>query len=240
MLKSRFSRRYFFYGLLLAGATPSRGFGSVPSLKSLGYKSPNEKLDIAGIGAGSQAFNDLLDAEQDFENIVALADVDWDRGKRGLETWPKAAKYKDFRKMFEKSGKDIDAVVIGIPDHMHAICAMACMQLGKHVYVEKPVTRTAWEERLLTQAAAKYKVATQMGNHGYSHEATRVACKGGMPACSNFSIAGPYTEWMVLGSAAIHAQGRLLWDNAKGEFPNNREVNKWVKPTFRKGWEISL
>jgi hypothetical protein len=66
------------------------------------------------------------------------------------------------------------------------------------------------------------------------------ACKGGAPACSNFSIAGPYTEWLVLGAAAVHADGKLLWDNAKGEFSNNKEVNKWVKPTFRKGWEIKL
>jgi hypothetical protein len=66
------------------------------------------------------------------------------------------------------------------------------------------------------------------------------ACKGGAPACSNFSIAGPYTEWLVLGSAAVHYEGKLLWDNTKGEFTNNKEANKWVKPTFRKGWEIKL
>ena len=66
------------------------------------------------------------------------------------------------------------------------------------------------------------------------------ACKGGAPACSNFSIAGQYTEWLVLGAAAVHYEGKLLWDNAKGEFTNNREANKWVKPTFRKGWEIKV
>jgi hypothetical protein len=66
------------------------------------------------------------------------------------------------------------------------------------------------------------------------------ACKGGDPADSNFSIAGPYTEWLVLGAAAVHADGKLTWDNAKGEFSNNKEVNRWVKPAFRKGWEIKL
>ena len=111
------------------------------------------------------------------ENVVALADVDFERGAQGFKTWPNATKYKDFRQMLDKQGKEIDAVVIGPPDHMHAICALACMQLGKHVYVEKPLTRTSWEARLLTQAAAKYKVATQMGNQGYSHDATRVACE---------------------------------------------------------------
>jgi predicted dehydrogenase len=171
------SRRHFFYGALLAGAVPAGGYGSTPSLKALGYKSPNEKLNIAGIGAGGQPFSDLRDSEAGVENIVALADVDWGRGKQGFTTWPKAEKYKDFRKMLDKQGKNIDAVVIGTPDHMHATCALACMQMGKHVYVEKPLTRTAWEARLLAEAAEKYKVATQMGNQGYSHDATRVACE---------------------------------------------------------------
>ena len=169
------SRRYFFFGSL-AGVVPFGGFG-VPSLKAMGYTSPNEKLNIAGIGAGGQPFSDLSDAEAGVENVVALADVDWARGVQGFAKWPKAVKYKDFRQMLDKSGKQIDAVVIGTADHMHATCALACMQLGKHVYVEKPLTRTPWEARLLANAAAKYKVATQMGNQGYSHDATRVACE---------------------------------------------------------------
>lgn len=167
------SRRHFFFGTLLAGVIPRAGFGSVPSLKFLGFQSPNEKLNVAGIGAGGQPLGDLRQCAT--ENIVALADVDWARAAQGFQTFEKAAKYKDFRQMLDKSGKEIDAVIIGTPDHMHAIAALACMQLGKGVYVEKPLTRTAWEARLLTYAAAKYRVATQMGNQGYSHEATRVA-----------------------------------------------------------------
>jgi hypothetical protein len=508
MRDPRFSRRHFFYGTLLAGAVPSGGFGSTPSLPKLGYKSPNEKLNLAAIGAGGQPAADLRAAHAGVENVVALADCDWQRGEESFQRFPQAAKYKDFRKMLDKSGKDIDAIVVGPPDHMHATCALACMQLGKHVYVEKPLTRTPWEARLLTQAAQRYKVATQMGNQGYSHDATRVACeilwsgeigdvkevhawtgraswpqemekipaptpvpdtldwdlwlggaayrpftagdsdyqnfatkrrggrpvdpseasfgfylpfnwrgyydfassligdwgvhilgpanwglqlspaylvsvecikkdtlppftfpdeialkyefaarpsmppvtvywyhhqggdaytppgmtleearripgtgpqvgpprsgsggrppqgsgyncifvgskgylgtngrgedvgllpgsrwadyrlpnaylprspgasfgnnhpahlrdwvracKGGVPACSNFGIAGPYTEWLVLGAAAVHYDGKLLWDNNKGEVTNIREANKWVKPTFRKGWEIRL
>lgn len=172
---NRFSRRYFFFGALFVSAVPSGGFGATPSLKALGYKSPNEKLNIAAIGAGGRPFQvmDNLTAE----NIVALADVDWERGRQGFEKWPRATRYKDFRRMLDKSGKDIDAVLVGTPDHLHATCALACMQLGKHVYVEKPLTRTAWEARLLTQAAEKYNVATQMGNQGYSHDATRVAAE---------------------------------------------------------------
>jgi predicted dehydrogenase len=175
MSQNGISRRTFLFGALLAGAVPTGGFGSTPSLKALGYRSPNEKLNVAGIGAGGQAFSDLRSCES--ENIVALADVDWKRGEQGFRTWEKAAKYKDFRQMLDKQGKSIDAVVIGTPDHMHATAALSCMQLGKHVYVEKPLTRTPWEARLLTQAAEKYQVATQMGNQGYSHDATRVAAE---------------------------------------------------------------
>src|SRR5918993_4072124 len=135
---SEFSRRHFLFGTLLAGVIPKGGFGSVPSLKYLGYQSPNEKMHIAGVGAGGRATQVL--GALDRENIV-------------------------------------DAVTVVIPDHMHAHVALAAMQLGKHVYVEKPLTRTPWEARLLTEAAARSKVGTQMGNQGYSHDATRVAAE---------------------------------------------------------------
>ena len=172
-----FSRRHFFYGTLLSGAIPFGGFGSTPSLKALGYKSPNEKLNLAAIGAGGRPAHVLRRAHEAPENVVALADCDWVRGQESFERFPKAAKYRDFRQMLDRSGKDIEAVIVGTPDHTHAICALACMQLGKHVYLEKPLTRTSGEARFLTEAAERYKVATQMGNQGYSHDATRVACE---------------------------------------------------------------
>lgn len=171
------SRRHFFFGTLLAGAVPRGGFGSTPSLKTLGYKSPNEKLNLAAIGAGGQPASDLRAAHAGVENVVALADVDQDRGRPSFERFPDATRYRDFRQMLDRQGKEIDAVVVGTPDHTHAYCALACMQLGKHVYLEKPLTRTSGEARLLARAAERYKVATQMGNQGYSHDATRVACE---------------------------------------------------------------
>jgi hypothetical protein len=173
-MSNRISRRHFFFGTLLAGVIPRGGFGSVASLKALGYQSPNEKLNIGAVGAGGRAVSVLGGLAS--ENIVAFADVDWARGAEGFKRWEKATKYKDFRQMLDRE-KGIDAVTVVIPDHMHATVALAAMQRGKHVYVEKPLTRTAWEARLLTDAAAKYKVATQMGNQGYSHEATRVAAE---------------------------------------------------------------
>jgi hypothetical protein len=88
---------------------------------------------------------------------------------------------------------------------------------------------------------ADYKLPTPYLTRSPGHQRDWIrACKGGAPACSNFSIAGPYTEWLILGAAAVHTQGKLMWDSAKGEFTNGKEVMPWVKPAFRKGWELKL
>src|ERR1017187_8926615 len=166
------TRRHFFYGSLLAGAVPAMGFGSTPSLKAAGYKSPNEKVNFAAIGSGGQGASNIS-AAAPTENIVALCDVDDRRAATTFTRFEKATKYKDFRQMLDKEGKNIDAVIVAIPDHMHATAAMWCMERGKHVYVQKPLVRTIWEARQLREAATKYGVATQMGNQGYSNEGTR-------------------------------------------------------------------
>ena len=168
------TRRHFFFGTLLAGAVPSAGFGSVPSLRALGYKPYYNKLNVAAIGCGGQG-GSILNQAAATENIVALCDVDEVRAAENFKKFDKQPKYKDFREMLDKEGKNIDACTIGIPDHMHATVALDCMRRGKHVYVEKPLTRTPWEARLLQDAAVKYKVTTQMGNQGYSHESIRAA-----------------------------------------------------------------
>jgi predicted dehydrogenase len=169
---ARFTRRYFFYGSLLAGAIPKGGFGSSTSLKAAGYKSPNEKLNIASIGAGGKAASDIRGCAPT-ENIVALCDVDDKQSAKIFSEFDKAPKYKDFRKMLDKEGSNIDAVIVTIPDFMHTTAALWCMERGKHVYVQKPLCRTIAETRMMSEAAAKYKVATQMGNQGYSNEGTR-------------------------------------------------------------------
>jgi hypothetical protein len=219
MSETSFSRRYFFYGTLLAGAVPRGGYGSTPSLKAAGFKSPNEKLNLAAIGAGGQPAADLHLAYGGVENVVALTDVDWVRGSESFERFPKATRYKDYRQMLDKQGKEVDAVVIGTPDHMHATCAVACMQAGKHVYVEKPLTRTSWEARLLGQAAEKYKVATQMGNQGYSHDATRVACEilwsgeiGDVKEVHAWTGRASWPQEMPKVSAPTPAPDTLDWD----------------------------
>ena len=211
-----FSRRHFLFGTLLAGVIPRVGFGSVPSLKFLGYQSPNERMNIAGVGAGGRATQVL--GAMETENIVALADVDWARAAEGFKRWEKAARYKDFREMLDKE-KSIDAVTVAIPDHMHATVALAAMQRGKHVYVEKPLTRTPWEARLLTEAAAKYKVATQMGNQGYSHDATRVAAEiiwsgeiGDVTEVHSFRGRASWPQGMAALPAQEKVPDTLDWD----------------------------
>ena len=121
-------------GLFLTG-----GFGSVPSLKALGFKSYNEKLNIACIGVGGRGADDVNACAS--ENIVALCDVDDNRAARTFAHFPKLPKYKDFRRMLDKEDKHIDAVTIAVPDDMHAIMAVACMQRGKGIYLEKPRRR---------------------------------------------------------------------------------------------------
>jgi predicted dehydrogenase len=436
-------------GTLLAGAVPAGGFGSVPSLKLLGYKSPNEKLNIAAIGAGGKGYTDIHGCQS--ENLVALADPDEKRAAKTFEEFPNVPRYKDFRRMFDKEAKNIDAVTVSTPDHMHGTCAMWAMERGKHVYCQKPLTRTVWEARELTRAAEEYGVATQMGNQGYSNEGARQCCeiiwsgaignvtelhaftnrplsywpqgpdvvpkeapipstldwevwlggseyrpfspayaphnwrafpdfgcgaigdmachimgtpnmalrlthaisvecvmqegkskytfpskqvirfdfpargsmppvavywhdgmakqpeiqgvpasellgdsdingsvfigekgivttgcygertrllpaekmkdyklpppvltrspghyrdwiraaKGGDPSCSNFGVAGPFVQWMLLGVIAMHYEGKLMWDAEKGQFTNNKDANNHLKPNFRKGWKFT-
>src|ERR1700677_1244742 len=136
-----------------------------------GYELPaaqpaaNRRLNIAMIGGGGRGGDNILFFAA--ENIVAICDVDEQRAGRSLGLFPKAARYKDFRVMFEKQ-KDIDAVVVSTPDHTHAMASILAMRLGMHCYCEKPLTHDIWEARQMRDAAAKHKVATQMGNMGAS------------------------------------------------------------------------
>lgn len=163
----KISRRSFIgkTGAVAAGLTV------VPSyvVSGLGHKAPSDKLNIAGIGVGGMGNSDLM-ALKDTENIVAVCDVDWGYAKKKMDAYSKAKQYWDFRKMYDEMGKDIDAVVIATADHTHAITAANAIDMGKHVYVQKPLTHTVYESRLLTKLAAKNKVATQMGNQGASLE----------------------------------------------------------------------
>ena len=167
------SRRQFIKSSSLAVA----GFTIVPRhvLGGKGFTAPSDKLNIAAIGAGGKGMVNITNSfNNGTDNIVALCDVDDRQAQEAREKWPKAKYYKDYRKLLQKrEARGIDAVIVSTPDHMHAPIAMAAMQLGKHVYVEKPLAHDIYEVRMLTQAAKRYKVVTQMGNQGSSGDDTR-------------------------------------------------------------------
>lgn len=132
----------------------------------------NAKLNIAGIGVGGQGGADL--SQMTSENIVALCDVDEQRGAESFKRFPNAKRFQDFRKMFDAMEKEIDAVVVATPDHMHSLAAMHAMKRGKHVFCEKPLAPTIFEIRELMRAAREHKVVTQLGNQGHSYDSIRV------------------------------------------------------------------
>ncbi len=136
--------------------------------------SPNDRLNVAAIGAGGRGNSDLHELES--ENIIALCDVDWKRAEEPFKRYPKRNRYKDFREMLDKE-KSLDAVIIATPDHTHAVATLAAIERGLHVYCEKPLTYTIQEARKVTNAAREAGVATQMGNQGHAMESARLLCE---------------------------------------------------------------
>ncbi|MBN1844462.1 MAG: Gfo/Idh/MocA family oxidoreductase [Sedimentisphaerales bacterium] len=169
MNKNNISRRQF----MGSAAATTAAFTIVPRhvLGGPGQTPPSEKLRIASIGAGGRASGDIEAVSQ--EEIVALCDVDWRNAAGSFKRFDKAKKYKDFREMLDKEDKNIDAVIVATPDHIHAVAAMAAIKRGKHVYCEKPLTHSVYEARKLAEAAREHQVATQMGNQGQASEETR-------------------------------------------------------------------
>ncbi|MFB3786287.1 MAG: Gfo/Idh/MocA family protein [bacterium] len=175
MMSTKFTRRGFLIGsaATLAGGCAASNVRRVPILQSRRV-SPNEKLNIAGIGVGGKGYSDVETC--DSENIVALCDVDWNSAAGAFNRFPEAKKFKDFRKMLDEC-PEIDALTISTPDHMHAIAAMRCMERGKAVYVQKPLSHKVSEARALREAAHRYGVATQMGNQGAATDMHRELCE---------------------------------------------------------------
>jgi len=162
--------------LLKTAAAATAGFTIVPRhvLGGQGTPAPSDKLNIAAVGIGGMGKNNVGRCET--ENIVALCDVDWDLAAPVFEKYPQAKRYKDYRVMLEEE-PGIDAVIVATPDRSHAVVAMAAMERKKHVYVQKPMTHSVSEARLLTEAARQHGVVTQMGNQGHSGEGSRILCE---------------------------------------------------------------
>jgi predicted dehydrogenase len=192
---SHISRRTFVRDTGRAAAALAIAPMIVPRhvLGGVGYRAPSRTLNVACVGIGGMGMANMNALVQAGENIVAVCDADFAYVERSLagrlrppqgqtssspesirlkEAYEKAAKYEDFRVMLEKQ-KDIDAVVIATPDHLHGIIANMAMKAGKHVYLQKPLTYSVYEARLLARTARDTKVVTQMGNQGHSMEGTR-------------------------------------------------------------------
>ncbi|CAN5399341.1 Gfo/Idh/MocA family oxidoreductase [soil metagenome] len=165
------SRRNF----IKTGAMAAAGFMIVPRhVLGRGFVAPSDKLNIASVGAGGKGQSDIANFfKSGNANIISLCDVDDRAAAKSRADFPKASYYKDFREMLDKEGKNIDAVSVSVPDHAHAVPALMAMKMGKHVYVQKPLTHDIYEARILTEAARKYKVVTQMGNQGSSGDGVR-------------------------------------------------------------------
>ena len=154
-------------------------FHILPSIRAQGAPriSPNEKLNVAGIGIGSQGGSDVDAVVGEGHNLVALCDVDDKYAAKKFAQYPQAKRFKDYRLMLDTMNREIDAVVIGTPDHTHAVIAMEAMRRRKHVYCEKPLAHTVQEVRALMAAAKRYQVVTQLGNQGHSSDSIRQLCE---------------------------------------------------------------
>jgi predicted dehydrogenase len=218
MRQDEVTRRSFNAGT----AAAAFGFMIVPRhvLGGAGYLAPSETVNVAIVGCGGQGASDATEILEGGQNIVALADVDFGyvdsaqagrtRGRDGQpnqsaiklqEAYGKAKRYADFRKMLEEQ-KDIDAVVVATPDHTHGVIAKAAMELGKHVYVEKPLAWSVHEARVLRETAQRTKVVTQMGNQGHSSEGAAL-----INEWIQAGLIGPVKEVQVWTNRPIWPQG---------------------------------
>jgi hypothetical protein len=236
--KSGISRRQFMY----TSAAAAAGLTILPSgiISAKGRTAPSDKLNIAGIGIGGMGFANLKAMES--ENIVGLCDVDWGYSSRVFEHFPNAQKYKDFRKMYDELGKSIDAVVVATADHTHAIAASNAMAMGKHAYVQKPLTHSAYESRLLTKLAEKNKLATQMGNQGSSGEGVRKTCEwiwsgqiGEVTKVEAFTDRPIWPQGLNRPDAVMPVPSTLDWDLFLGPAPV-RPYNSIYTPWNWRGW----
>ena len=162
---------------VLAGFTAAVTCSFIPAgvLGKEAKPAANERLNIAGIGVGGKGGSDIRCVEGE-NNIVALCDVDDKYAAGVFKRYPEAKIYRDFRKMLDEQ-KEIDAVMVATPDHTHAVISLKAIGMGKHVYCQKPLAHSIQEVRMMTEAARKAGVVTQMGNQGHANDGIRRLCE---------------------------------------------------------------
>lgn len=243
MPDSSLSRRALLKGAASAAALISfapRLRAQTETIRTPRKIAPGEKLNIACVGCGGKGASDVQEVSS--ENIVALCDVDWSRAKQVAQKFPGVPKFQDYRVMLREMDEQIDAVTVTTPDHMHYPIAKMAIELGKHVYVQKPLTHTVWEARQLAALARRHRVATQMGNQGQADEGGRVLCE-----YLGAGAIGPVREVHVWTNRPIWPQGverpketpakpaSLDWDLWLGVAPE-RPYNPVYHPFKWRGW----
>src|SRR5687767_12932972 len=216
------SKRKFLRNTSVATA----GFFIVPRhTLGRGFVAPSDKLNVAGIGVGGKGRSDLAEFFKGGNvNIVALCDVDDREAAASRKSFPNATYYRDYREMLEKENKKIDAVSISTPDNTHAVATLAAMQLGKHVYTQKPLTHDIYEARVLSEAAKKYKVVTQMGNQYGSADHVRTAKE-----YVDAGLIGDVTKVMTWTNRPVWPQG-LPTPTGKFDVPSGLNWDLWLGP----------
>lgn len=210
-----------------------------------GFIAPSDKIQVAGIGAGGKGKSDIANfAKSGKAEIAFLCDVDDRQAAVSRKDFPKAVYYKDYRKMLEKEQSHIDAVSVSTPDHNHFVQAMAAMQMGKHVYVQKPLTHDVYEARMLTEAAKKYKVVTQMGNQGSSGDDVRLLAEwynagllGDVHTVYCWTDRPVWPQGIPWPTEIATVPAELDWDLWLGTAPYKEYVKKLVPFNWRGWWD---
>ncbi|MDR2642498.1 MAG: Gfo/Idh/MocA family oxidoreductase [Planctomycetaceae bacterium] len=245
----RTNRRRF----LQAATVASVGYLVSAGLAQEESSSPNEKLGVACIGIGGKGGGDANHAAR-FGNIIAICDVDKGRlkGKGNADGFKNAKQYVDFREMLTKHEKEIDIVTVSTPDHMHAAATLMAMRMGKHVYTQKPLTRTIYEARLLAKVASAKKVCTQMGNQGTANNESRNAIaqlRGGLIGklkevyiWSNRPVwpQNPFdpNRWLSIEDYAKYARENATGDTLEAKAAAAEKLIESKKNAIAKGLEV--
>ncbi len=225
---------------LKTAAAAGIGYWVAGGVQAQESKSPNEKIAMASVGIGGKGSSDSADAGRSGQ-MVAICDVDEKRLGGSSKKFPGAKTYTDFRKMLDEMGKSIDAVTVSTPDHTHAPAALMAMRMGKHCFVQKPLTHSIYEARLMGKVAREMKVATQMGNQGTASDGIRrgaaVMKSGGLGPVADVHTWTNRPIWPQGGDrpAAATPPDFLNWDLWIGAAPF-RDYHASLHPFAWRGW----
>ncbi len=212
------SRREFIAAAAAAALLPKVASAEASGVRT-GRLVRGRKINIACVGCGGKGADDVRQFSG--ENIVGLCDVDFARAQQTFAAHPKAKVFRDWREMLAALDDQIDAVVVSTPDHMHFPVALRAIEMGKHVYVQKPLTHTVEEARRLLLASRRHKVVTQMGNQGHSNESTRR-----MKEWLEAGAIGDVTEVTIWTNRPVWPQDREL--PGAQDVPATLDWNRWL------------